>query len=112
MKLTRSVLVSWLLGATFVGLVTFSFEALSAREAPAARCPVTGATSAARATTSSTCPAMTAGVRCPAAGAMAMPAPASARCPVSGSTTSPVVPPGRCPAGGDASGLARPGLRV
>ena len=39
----RSLLVSWLLGASVVALVTFSFEALSAREAAPDLCPAAGA---------------------------------------------------------------------
>lgn len=96
MKPTRSLLVSWLLGASVVALVTFSFEALSAREAATATCPATGAMVSTATTDSSICPAMEESLRCPATGA----------------TASPAAPSGRCPAAAGASRLPRPGLRV
>ncbi|MBK9374424.1 MAG: hypothetical protein IPN03_12010 [Holophagales bacterium] len=96
MKPTRSLIVSWLLGASVVALVTFSFEALSAREAETATRPVTGAVVLTGTTGSSGCPAMEGTLRCPA----------------SGVTASPAAPSDRCPAGADVSRLPRPGLRV
>ena len=88
----RSVLVSWLLGAVAGAAVTLSFEALSAREAAPARCPVTGAVA-------------TEG-RCPASA----PAEGAARCPVTGATgrEEAPAPGGRCPA----SPVTAPGLSV
>jgi hypothetical protein len=96
MKLNRSLLVSWLLGASVVALVTFSFEALSARGPAPNRCPATGALSSAGATTSSTCPAME----------------GKARCPVTGATATPAAPRGRCPAAEDASRSTAAGLSI
>jgi hypothetical protein len=93
---SRSLIVSWLLGASFVALVTFSFEALSARDAAQSRCPVTGAVALDGQSDPATCPAMETSVRCPATGA----------------TSAPVVPSGRCPAGGGASGQKRAGLSI
>jgi hypothetical protein len=128
MKPTRSLLVSWLLGAGVVALVTFSFEALSARETAAARGPATAAASSVVTAHAPACPSTTEAVRCPATGATAYSTSASgrcpvtgatagsatpsARCPVSGATATPSAPSARCPAGGNASGLLRPGLRV
>ncbi len=86
-KPSRSLIVSWLLGASVVALVTFSFEALSAREAGTGRCPVTSAVSSPGGTGSPACPAMERAPRCPATGA----------------TAAPAAPLGRCPAGGNAS---------
>ncbi len=96
MKPSRSLLVSWLLGASVVALVTFSFEALSARDAAPARCPVTGAVSSTGAPASPTCPAMQGTVRCP----------------VTGATATPAAPRGRCPAGGDTSRSTAAGLSI
>jgi hypothetical protein len=135
-KPNRSLLVSWLLGATVVALVTFSFEALSAREASPARCPASGTASASvtahvpapaspATTESGRCPATgTTGstgttarstspsARCPVTGATTRSATPSVRCPVTGATAQPADPSGRCPVGGNTSGLLRPGLRV
>ncbi len=91
MKLQRSVLVSWLLGASVVALVTFSFDALSARDAAPVRCPVTGAVSSTGAPASSTCPAMEGSLRCPVTGSTAAPAAPRGRCPVGGDTPRPTV---------------------
>jgi hypothetical protein len=93
---SRSLIVSWLLGASFVALVTFSFEALSAREAAQGRCPITGAVALAAETDPPTCPRMEERLRCPATGA----------------TSAPSVPSGRCPAGGDLNGPTRAGLSI
>ena len=95
MKPRRSLLVSWLLGASVVALVTFSFDALSAREAAPIRCPVTGAMPSTGSPASSTCPAMEEKFRCP-----------------TGATDAPSAPRGRCPAGGDASRPAKAGLSI
>lgn len=96
MRPSRSLIVSWLLGASFVALVTFSFEALSARDAAQGRCPVTGAVALAVETDPPTCPAVEGRLRCPATGAR----------------SSPAVPSGRCPAAGDAPHLTRAGLSI
>lgn len=128
MKPTRSLIVSWLLGASVVALVTFSFEALSAREPSPARCPANGTASAVVAAQVPSCPATmeksrcpatgatarstTPSVRCPATGVTARSTSATSRCPATGATAQPAAPTGRCPAGGNASGLLRPGLRV
>jgi hypothetical protein len=112
MKPNRSLLVSWLLGASVVALVTFSFEALSAREASPASCPASGKASAVFAAQVPSCPATAEQGRCPATGATARSTTPSARCPVTGATAQPAAPSGRCPAAGDASDLLRPGLRL
>ena len=93
---SRSLIVSWLLGASFVALVTFSFEALSARDAVKGRCPVTGAVALAAETDPPTCPAMRGKVRRP----------------TTGDTARPAVPSGRCPAAGSAFSQARAGLSI
>jgi hypothetical protein len=96
MKPSRSLVVSWLLGASVVALVTFSFEALSAREAAQGRCPVTGAVALAVETDPPTCPAMRGKVRRP----------------TTGDTARPAVTSGRCPAAGGPSSQARAGLSI
>ncbi|HYN42954.1 MAG TPA: hypothetical protein VE129_14340 [Thermoanaerobaculia bacterium] len=95
MKPTRSLLVSWLLGASVVALVTFSFDALSARDAAPIRCPATGAMLSTGSPASSTCPAMEGSFRCP-----------------TGATATPSAPRGRCPAGGDAFRSTKAGLSI
>lgn len=128
MKHSRSLLVSWLLGATVVALVTFSFEALSEREGGAAAgSPVAAAYSVVTAdapacpakTTAARCPATGATARstaapgrCPVSGATAGPAAPSSRCPVSGATAAPAFPSGRCPAGGGSSVPLRTGHTI
>ncbi len=96
MKPSRSLIVSWLLGASVVALVTFSFEALSARESAPIRCPATGAMSPKGAPSSPACTAVKGPVRCP----------------VSGATATPSALRGRCPAGGDASRSTEAGLSI
>lgn len=96
LKPRRSLLVSWLLGAFVVALVTFSFDALSARNAASIRCPATGATSFTGAPASATCPAMEGRVHCP----------------VSGAPATPSAPRSRCPAGGDASRSTGAGVSI
>ncbi len=96
MKPKRSHLVSWLLGASVVALVTFSFDALSARGSEPNRCPATGAMSSVGAPAASSCPAMK----------------GKTRCPVTGATATPAAPRGRCPAGGNVSDPTKAGLSI
>jgi hypothetical protein len=127
MKPARSLLVSWLLGATVVALVTFSFEALSEREVTEAIGPASASVTSVVTAHAPASPAATQEARCPATGATAHSATVTARCPVgatagsaassdrcpaTGATATPPAPTDRCPAGGNASGLLRPGLRV
>jgi len=88
LRTRRSLLVSWLLGASVVAFVTFSFEALSAREAAPDRCLVTGEIASCAAKASSSRPArprteVRTEARCPA-WATAVPAMQLGRCPAAG----------------------------
>lgn len=111
MKTRRSLLVSWLLGASAVALLTLSFEGLSAREKEESRSPATGAISAATAPSAPAGPAARdrdAG-RCPAAPAVVT----DDRCPAAGRSFRRATPPPGCPAaefGASAARTAR--LRV
>ena len=77
----RSLIVTWLLGASVVVLVTISFEALSANAGAPKRCPVTGAAAFTAETASPACPALERRPRCPATGATAAPETPLRRCP-------------------------------
>jgi len=65
----RSLIVTWLLAASVVVLVTISFEALSANAGASKRCPATGAAALTAETASPACPALERRPRCPASGA-------------------------------------------
>lgn len=112
MKPSRSLLVSWLLGATVVALVTFSFEALSERESFRADRPSTEAVTTVVAAYSPASAATAERGRCPATGALAPSTKASGRCPVSGATAGPATAEkGRCPVTGQTAGGAAPSAR-